>query len=111
VKATASASDYQLKLSLADDAALMDIRYSQQNRTFSVDGKQIQLEPNDSPTIHLYVDGSVLEVILGERIGFTKRFYFSQTTAPNVNVLLLGNNATNLEGWNIRPISNDRLTT
>jgi beta-fructofuranosidase len=110
VHSAGTVSDFVLSLKLPDGAELMDIHYAHESRTFTVGGKEIKLEAGDEPTIHAYVDGSVVEVILGERIGYTKRFYFSQPTAPDVHVLLTGGPAT-LEAWNVQPISKDRLTS
>ena len=74
------------------------------------DGKEIQLQPGDVPEIHAFVDGSVIETIVSQRIGFTKRFYYAQTTAPDVRIRVTGGDLK-VDAWNITPISNDRLTT
>jgi beta-fructofuranosidase len=74
------------------------------------DGKEIQLQPADIPQIHAFVDGSVIETIVSQRIGFTKRFYYAQTTAPDIQIRITGGPFT-AGAWNVTPISNDRLTT
>jgi beta-fructofuranosidase len=92
-------------------AELMRVAYSAAKRSFTADGKEIALEPADEPTLHAFVDGSVIELILGQRIGYTKRFYYSEKTAPDVQALLSAGSAASLSAWKIRPISENRLTT
>jgi beta-fructofuranosidase len=89
-------------------AELMHVSYSAAKHSFTADGKDIALEPTDEPTLHAFVDGSVIELILGQRIGYTKRFYYPEKTAPDVQVSL---SAGTLNAWKIRPISDNRLTT
>jgi beta-fructofuranosidase len=86
---------------------LMRAKYSPETHSFVVDGKEIKLEAGDVPTVHAYVDGSVIEAIFGERIGYTKRFYYSGG-APDVAVTV---NGGSLEAWEMMAISGDRLTT
>jgi beta-fructofuranosidase len=54
---------------------LLRVSYSAEKHAFTADGKDVVLEPGDAPTLHGFVDGSVIELILGERIGYTNRFY------------------------------------
>ena len=61
---------------------ILKATYMPETHTFSVDGKVIPLEASDEPSLHAYVDGSVIELIVSERIGYTKRFYYSDLTAP-----------------------------
>jgi beta-fructofuranosidase len=49
-------------------------------------------------------------MMLSERVGYTKRFYYSDTIAPDITILASGAEGR-LEAWTISPISNDRLTT
>jgi beta-fructofuranosidase len=84
------------------------VRYDPATRTMSSGGKQIVLEPGDLPRVHLYVDGSVIEAILGERIGDTQRFYYTGA-APEIAVSATG--AEEMQAWRIRPISANRMTT
>ena len=44
----------------------------------------IALQPGDVPTLHAFVDGSVIELILGERIGYTKRFYYTRAVLRRI---------------------------
>jgi len=97
------------ELSFHAETELLHLNYSPSTHTFLADGKSIQLQPADQPTVHAFIDGSVLELILGGRIGYTKRFYYPQSTAPDISVTTTG--APTLQAWTITPISSNRLTT
>jgi beta-fructofuranosidase len=90
---------------------LSQIAYSAAAHSLTADGHTIALQPGDDPQVHAYVDGSVIELILGERVGYTKRFYYSSTTAPNIAVVANGRQPLILKAWKLAPISNNRLTT
>lgn len=92
-----------------NDGPLLRIDYAGETHSFSVGTQTIMLQPGDLPTVHAYVDGSVLEVVLGQRIGCTKRFYYTAQTAPDIAVLTTGD-AVAVEAWSLMPISPDRLT-
>ena len=83
--------DAELELSAnAGSTELMRISYSPSQRTFTVDDKKLVLEASDVPTIHAFVDGSVIEVILGERAGYTKRFYYPGPVALDITIRASG---------------------
>ena len=90
---------------------LLHVNYSAETRTFTAEGRQILLELGDTPTLHAYVDGSVIELILGERIGYTKRFYYTESIAPDIDVVADGKGPIRMDAWMIAPISDNRLTT
>jgi beta-fructofuranosidase len=98
-------------MSCAEVPELLRVKYLPETHSFLADGKEIKLQPNDAPVIHAYIDGSVIEVILGERIGYTKRFYFTAPTAPEIQLSAMGAGLTSMEAWRMRPISPNRLTT
>ena len=100
---------YELSLTHGD-TELVKVNYSGEQHAFMMDGKQIALEPGDAPTLHGFIDGSVLELIAGERIAYTKRFYYVDKTAPDVRAYATGD-IVKLTGWKIAPISPNRLTT
>jgi beta-fructofuranosidase len=97
-------------LTVNDGEELVRVSYSPETHSFVADGKEIMLEAGDAPTVHAFVDGSVIELILGERIGYTKRFYYTATVAPDIIVHASGAGLT-LDAWKIAPISGNRLTT
>jgi beta-fructofuranosidase len=94
-----------------DKKDLLHITYEPAKHAFLVDGKEIALEPTDTPQLHAYVDGSVIEVIISQREGYTKRFYYPQTAVPDINVRIIGGTRITANAWKIDPISNNRLTT
>jgi beta-fructofuranosidase len=99
----------ELNLNLGQGGAIA-LSYSPERHAFTADGKEIQLEPADIPKLHILVDGSVAEIMLSERVGYTKRFYYVGSTAPEIKVTATGQHLK-LSAWSIRPISGNRLTT
>jgi beta-fructofuranosidase len=93
-----------------DSTEILRVAYSAKKHSFLTDGHEIALEPGDLPTLHAFVDGSVVELILGERIGYTKRFYYEGPTAPDVLALASGG-GVKMTAWKIASISSNRLTT
>ena len=94
----------------ANETEVMHVSYSPEKHSFLTDGKEVALEPHDLPTLHAFVDGSVIELILGERIGYTKRFYYEGSTAPDLHIHATGMGDVTMNAWKIEPISNNRLT-
>ncbi len=90
---------------------LVKVSYDAAARAFTAEGKAIALDAGDAPTLHAYVDGSVIELILGERIGYTKRFYYVEAVAPDIEVVAEGSGGIRMDAWKITPISDNRLTT
>ncbi len=88
----------------------MKIEYLPERHVMVANGHEIQLQPADSPTVHAFADASVVELILGQRVGYTQRFYSTQPGAPDLQVHLTGATSS-AHAWKIQPISYDRLTT
>jgi beta-fructofuranosidase len=98
-------------LRMSAGTELAKIEYVAARHAFVAEGKEIALQPDDSPSVHAFVDGSVVEMILGERIGLTKRFYYDGA-APVVSVMVESEaESTTLQAWRVAPISKNRLTT
>ncbi len=93
------------------DTLLAQVNYVADTHSLTADGHTIALQPGDDPQVHAFLDGSVLEMNLGERVGYTKRFYYADSTAPNVSVVATGRQPLKLQAWKIAPISKNRLTT
>jgi beta-fructofuranosidase len=93
------------------DTELARVSYDPATHSLAADGHTIALQPDDVPQVHAYVDGSVIELILGERVGYTKRFYYTATIAPGIAVVATGRQPLKLHAWKIAPISSNRLTT
>lgn len=101
--------DFDLTLSCGANEC-MKVSYSARDHAFVADGKQIALRHDDAPRLHAFVDASVIEMIVGERVGYTKRFYFDGE-APAVVAKATGAGRVSMQAWKIAPISKDRLTT
>jgi beta-fructofuranosidase len=98
------------ELTLASSSAeLLHISYSGEEHRFDVTGHEIALEPKDQPIVHIFVDGSVIESIVGERVGYTRRFYYRGKTAPDVTASVKGEGK--IIAWKVSPITGNRLTT
>jgi Glycosyl hydrolases family 32 C terminal len=94
------------------------VRFDISPAQISVDGEQVSLAdlgPGADPEaleMHIYVDGSVAEIILNRAVAFTKRFYYKGAEAPSVTLHLEGQADTlHVSMWQIAPISADRLTS
>lgn len=74
---------------------------------------QLAGEPRQPLTLHAYVDGSVVELIVNGQVAHTQRFYYPGDVAPDLWLALDGDPAAlvELHIWKIRPISPDRLTS
>ncbi len=79
------------------------------------DGKAIPVAgPHSHPLeLHIYVDGSVAEVMVQGAAAYTKRFYYAGNEAPDVRVQVDGEAGTlrGLQMWQLEAISPDRLTS
>ncbi len=79
------------------------------------DGKVIPVAgPQTRPLeLHIYVDGSVAEVMVQGAAAYTKRFYYAGDLAPDVRLKVEGPAGTvrGLQMWQLKPISPDRLTS
>ena len=94
----------------------LSVRYSHANpKELVVDQQRlpIQLAAGEPLELHLYIDGSVIELFANNQATHTKRFYYPGTTAPEIAISITGNQAdiTRLSMWQLNPISKDRLTT
>ena len=91
------------------DAGLLRAIYEPEKQSLTLDDHTIAMGADEAPTLHAFVDGSVIEVIVNGRVGYTKRFYYEQSQAPAVQVELSG--MAEARAWSVQPISNNRLTT
>jgi beta-fructofuranosidase len=81
----------------------------------SVDARPIPVEftENQNLELHIYVDGSVIELLVNGQVAWTKRFYYSGRVAKTLRLKWSGSTRPirHLSFWQISPISADRLTT
>ncbi len=89
---------------------LVRVSYSPEQHSWLAAGGKFALQPSDLPKIHAFIDGSVIEFMLSERIGYTRRFYYPGSVAPDITIRANGAGLT-LNAWKISPITTDRLTT
>ncbi|HEV2324867.1 MAG TPA: glycoside hydrolase family 32 protein [Terracidiphilus sp.] len=73
----------------------------------------VRLGEHEDIEMHLYVDASVIEVLVNGQAAWTKRFYLKGNTAPEIGLQWKGSTRSiqKLMAWQIAPISDDRLTT
>lgn len=82
----------------------------------SIDDHAVLLTQSDhesSSEFHIYIDGSVVEVLVNKQAAYTKRFYYAGNTERNVRLRWTGKTSSidSLSIWQLSPISTDRLTT
>jgi beta-fructofuranosidase len=72
----------------------------------------LPLESRQDLQLHLYIDGSVIELFVNDAVAYSKRFYYAGTTPRDVCMKWIGKTANILSFsvWQISPISSDRLT-
>ncbi|HET9085893.1 MAG TPA: GH32 C-terminal domain-containing protein, partial [Acidobacteriaceae bacterium] len=80
-----------------------------------IDGKSIPIHVGleDQLDLHMYVDGSVVELMVNQQAAYTKRFYYSGARSPEIALRVEGKTANiiKLAIWQFAPISPNRLTT
>jgi len=79
--------------------ALLRVAYEPDEHRFSVSSRHIPVSTGDQPDVHLFVDGSVIEAIIGGREGYTKRFYIQGR--PDITVEVRGEGAK-AQAWSIK---------
>lgn len=89
---------------------LMRISYAPGEGALLANDKKVILGPSGVPLVHAFVDGSVIEVMLCEHTGYTKRFYYPGSVAPDLTIRVKGT-GLELHGWELSPITPNRLTT
>lgn len=107
----ASLTHFELALhSATDNAKLLHIQRVEGKQTIEVDGLEIPVASGNAMQLHVFVDGSVVELIVNRQVGYTKRFYYPQPNAPDILVKTQAD-GTGPEVWTMQPISSNRLTT
>ena len=74
---------------------------------------RLALDDNEEIELHLYVDGSVIEVLVNGQVALTKRFYYSGRSPRDLRLQWKGSTESiaGLTVWQLQPISQDRLTS
>lgn len=88
------------------------LRTGSYTTTVTVNGVafEVPATPADGPDFHLFLDGSVTELIIDRRHAITSRMYRQPNGALRVK-LGADSKVASLNAWAMRPISPDRLTT
>jgi beta-fructofuranosidase len=111
---TASAADSTLVLSdRAGEWISIGVQLQKDVTKLTVNGKTIDLPASDRPhrEFRLFVDGSVVELICDDRHAITSRIYRKPDGPLRVAAESTLARFIQLEAWQVRPISGDRLTT
>jgi len=115
VKLPCAAFRLSLANSSGQSGSWLDIQYDpNQPDAIQIDSNPIPIPKGQKQIeIHLYVDGSVIEVFLNRHSAFTRRFYYQAATPPDVHLKWTGTTTDidDLSIWQLSPISPNRLTT
>jgi beta-fructofuranosidase len=110
----AAANPFQMEIT-DGKAALVSINYSPERSGAEgiLNFRQVPLPPREGPfTFHIFMDGSVVEACINQRVALTTRVY--DVPSGPLRVEISGSSAqtiSSLRCWEIKPISRDRLTT
>jgi beta-fructofuranosidase len=114
IVAQAGERDFTILLSgEAEDAAWLSIAYLGAQRMLQIEGRMVDLGDETPGALHLrlFVDGSVVELSVNDRILWTRRFYYSgPQRTPILRVEDAAASVRTIRIWPVRPISHDRLT-
>ena len=69
-----------------DEKPIMQLNYLPENRAMVIDGEKLEFSAPEAPHLHLYVDGSVVELVVNRQQSYTKRFYYDGTYAPDISL-------------------------
>jgi beta-fructofuranosidase len=113
---TADSFDLILSGSAANSSPWLTIKYdSQRPAEISIDARPLPLQLNDREDfkLELYIDGSVIEAFVNNKVAYTKRFYYSGGIPQDMRVKWTGKttNLVRLSVFQSTPISPDRLTS
>jgi len=121
VQCNVALSDAPFRFSLlsedgsAQGKVLIVVEWRPQGRTLLLDGKAVSanMDAQNNLELHAYIDGSVIELFLNDRVACTRRFYYPGDKAPEIRIGISGNREglRRLMVWQITPISPDRLTS
>jgi beta-fructofuranosidase len=93
------------------------ISYTQENSKSTMNVNHVPVEipvsPDNQPSFHLFIDGSVAELIIDQRHAITSRFYRRPEGPLHIELgaMAAAGKLPYFEAWQLRPISSDRLTT
>jgi beta-fructofuranosidase len=102
---------FRLRLHSEKDALFSEIAYDPQRKDaeLRVNQTTAAFAANDTVTLRMFLDGSVLEVFANDRTAITARLY-SAPTAP-LQLEAPEEGLESLDAWGVKPISKDRLSS
>lgn len=98
---------FHLTVSDGNDA-FFEIIYDPKQAAFLIKDNVVKIAGHLRPSIQVFIDGSVAEVLLSGQMSYTTRFYPKGTQHSRIDASITG---TTLKGWPIKAISPDKLTT
>lgn len=112
------ATPFELLLCGPDEnqASWLRLRYDPLHISqFFIDARPHPFRLNDDEKIdlHLFIDGSVIELFVNQKIAHTSRFYYPGGKAQDLRMKWTGKTTdiVSLRAWELSAISGDRLTT
>ena len=80
-----------------------------------LDGEPVSanIDARNDLELRAYIDGSVIELFVNDRVACTRRFYYPGNKAPEIRIGISGSTdgLKRLMVWQITPVSPDRLTS
>jgi beta-fructofuranosidase len=113
-----AAGNFGLTLSgpAQNSTSWLNIQYDSQRPTeILIDARPIPLGVSEKENfkLELYIDGSVIEAFVNNKVAYTKRFYYSGDAPQDMRLKWTGkaSNLVSLSVFQLTPISPDRLTS
>ncbi len=100
----------------ADAGEWIAIEYDPaQPHYLKIDNQLVPLSTANEPEwqFNLLVDGSAIELFINREVAYTKRFYYSGSSAPEMGISISDTSGLllSIDVWQFAPISPNRLTT
>jgi beta-fructofuranosidase len=116
VQRTADPFELILCAAAAHSVPWLTLKYDPHHpQQICVDARPLPLALGDREDLelHLYIDGSVIEVFVNSQVANTKRFYYASSSPQDMCVRWTGKttNLVSFSVWQLSPISSDRCTS
>jgi beta-fructofuranosidase len=116
VQRTAEPFELALSTAAGNSVPWLTLKYDPHHAAqISIDARPIPLSLDDRENVelHLYIDGSVIELLVNNKVAYTKRFYYAGSSPQDLCMKWTGKmtNIVSLSFWQLSPISPDRFTT
>jgi beta-fructofuranosidase len=116
VRRTAEPFSLTLSAFTANSTPWLTVEYNPQRpEQISIEARPIPLAlvDRENMELHLYIDGSVIELFVNNEVAYTKRFYYAGTAPQDLCMKWTGKteNILSFSAWQLLPISLDRSTS